>query len=106
MRLLNIFPAIFFLRVDNLGRPPTEQLRDVLVPEEVDILHVADGFKVPDVRVFVAEQVEELEGEGQEASAEQITECRQVGNGRVVRVDGALPHVVDQPVSSVQQDPG
>lgn len=49
---------------------------------------------VTQVRIFVPDEVEKMEGYGEKASAEQISTGSEVRNGRVVRVDTHTPHPV------------
>lgn len=61
------------------------------------------GDLVADVAVPVADHVEELEGQRQQARAQQVAQRSQVRNGGVVRVDLLRPHPVHHHVRHVQQ---
>ena len=58
---------------------------------------------VADVAVAVADQVEDVEGQSEEARAEQVAQRRQIRNGRVVRIDALAPHPQHGDVADVQQ---
>ncbi len=71
----------------------------VLYTVDVYVLHIAD------VGSLILDEEEKFECQGQETAAQEVTQGCQVWDGGVVGVNWALPHVVDQPVGSVQQDP-
>ena len=56
------------------------------------------------VGVTVANDVQKVEGGGEQPGAQQVAQGRQVGNGEVVGVVASPPQPVHQPVGDVEQD--
>lgn len=59
---------------------------------------------VPDVRVSVPNEPEDMEAECKEPSAKQVPQSCQVRDGEVVGVQAPAPHPVHHPVSDVQEN--
>lgn len=58
---------------------------------------------VAHVAVLVPDDPQEVEAEGQQGSAQQVPQGRQVRDGEAVRVFAAPPHGMDHPVGNAQQ---
>lgn len=59
---------------------------------------------VPDIRVSISNEPENMEAECQEPCPKQVTQCCQIRYRKVVRVHASVPHPVDHPVSNVEKD--
>lgn len=56
------------------------------------------------VAVLVPDHPQEVEAQGQEGGAQQVSQRRQVRDGETVRVLPRLPHGMDHPVCYTQQE--
>lgn len=68
-------------------------------------MRAAPGLSVPRVHFCAVDEPNEAETDGQEPSAQEITQGSEVGDGEIIRVQSLPPHQAHNQVSHVEQDP-
>lgn len=68
-------------------------------------MRAAHGPSVPQVHIRAVDEPNEAETDGQEPSAQEITQGSEVGDGEVIRVQSLPPHQAHNQVGHVEQDP-
>lgn len=58
---------------------------------------------IPNIRISITDYVQDVEGERQQSSTQQVPHRCQVWDGEVVGILAFLPQVMHQPVRNVQQ---
>lgn len=65
----------------------------------------AHRLSVPQVHFCAVDEPDEAETDGQESSAQEITQGSEVGDGEIVWVQSLPPHQAHDQVGHVEQDP-